>query len=64
MVVEILLFSDPRLDEAEPRIPDDDPVAFLVGFPFDKGLWHEPQDYSEHMPYLVGEELCGTTKQE
>lgn len=64
IVVEILLFSDPRLDDAEPRLPDDAPVAFLMGFPLDKGLCNGQQDYIQHMPYPLSEELCGTTKQE
>lgn len=38
MVLEILLLSEPRLDDAEIGFPDDAPATFLTSFPLDKDL--------------------------
>lgn len=40
IVVETLLFSEPRFNEAELGLPDDVPPVLLVGFPLDKDLCH------------------------
>lgn len=40
MVVDILLFSEPRLDELEIELPVDAPLALLVDFPLEADLCH------------------------
>lgn len=36
---QTFFFSEPRLNETEPEVPDDIPPV-LVGFPLDKNLCH------------------------
>ena len=40
ILVEIRLLSEPRFDEAELGLPDDDPEALLLSFPLDNDLCH------------------------
>lgn len=48
IVLEILFFSEPRLDDAELEFPTNDPPALLLSFPFGNDLCHQLLYFTEY----------------